>query len=190
MPVSLTYDAVCDVINTWYTLYVNDLADDAQKTSFENQYKKLYGEDIPINTCYLDLQMFGTNNHIPITKLGKNGLELTIPLTQELQIGTLHIVCLDSDGQLEEVPYTISEVGTEKVVKIQVEHFSPYAMYSYTSNQYVTEAVVKNGEALFTLGSAKLDASPDTGDYIHPKWMLVIGFAAIGIVLLLWKKKI
>ena len=190
LPVSLTYDAVCDVINTWYTLYVNDLADDAQKTSFENQYKKLYGVAIPSNACYLDLQLFEENCQVPITKLGKQGMILTLPLTKELQAGTLHVVCLDSDGQLEEVPYTISEVGTEKVVKIQVEHFSPYAMYSYTSYQYVTEAVVKNGEAIFTLGSAKLDASPDTGDYIHPKWMLVIGFAAIGIVLLLWKKKI
>ena len=190
LPVSLTYDAVCDVINTWYTLYVNDLADEAQKTSFENQYKKLYGVAIPSNACYVDLQLFEENCQVPITKLGKQGMILTLPLTKELQAGTLHVVCLDSDGQLEEVPYTISEVGTEKVVKIQVEHFSPYAMYSYTSNQYVTEAVVKNGEALFTLGSAKLDASPDTGDYIHPKWMLVIGFAAIGIVLLLWKKKI
>ena len=190
LPVSLTYDAVCDVINTWYTLFVNDLADEAHRTSFENQYKKLYGEAIPSNTCYLDLQLFEENCQVPITKLGKQGMIITLPLTKELQAGTLHVVCLDSDGQLEEVPYTISEIGGEKVAKIQAEHFSPYAMYSYTGNQYVTEAVVKNGEAIFTLGSAKLDESPDTGDYIHPKWMLVIGFAAIGIVLLLWKKKI
>ena len=166
------------------------MADEAHRTSFENQYKKLYGEAIPSNTCYLDLQLFEENCQVPITKLGKQGMIITLPLTKELQAGTLHVVCLDSDGQLEEVPYTISEIGGEKVAKIQAEHFSPYAMYSYTGNQYVTEAVVKNGEAIFTLGSAKLDESPDTGDYIHPKWMLVIGFAAIGIVLLLWKKKI
>lgn len=190
LPVSLAYDAVCDVINTWYTLYVNDLKDETQILSFENQYKKLYGEVIPTNTCYLDMQLFEEKCPVPITKLGKQGMVITLPLTKELQVGTLHVVCLDSDGQLEEVPYTISEVQGEKVVKIQAEHFSPYAMYSYTANQYVTEAIVKNGEAIFTLGSKKLDESPDTGDYIHPKWILVIGLAAVGIVLLLWKKKI
>ena len=190
LPLSLTYDAVSDVIETWYTLTINDLQDETKISSFENQYKKLYGEVIPANTCYLDLQLFEEDCNVPITKLGKQGMVITLPLTKELQTGTLHVVCLDSDGQLEEVPYTISEIGGEKVAKIQVEHFSPYAMYSYAKNQYVTEAVVKDGEAIFTLGDGKLDESPDTGDYINPKWVLVIGFAALGIILLLWKKKI
>jgi len=190
LPLSLAFDAGSDVIDTWYTLTINDLQDETKISTFENQYKKLYGEMIPANTCYIDLQLFEEDCTVPITKLGKQGMVITLPLTKELQTGTLHVVCLDSDGQLEEVPYTISEIGGEKVAKIQVEHFSPYAMYSYAKNQFVTEAVVKNGEAIFTLGDGKLDESPDTGDYINPKWMLVIGFAAIGIILLLWKKKI
>ena len=190
LPVSHAYDAKGDSFTTWYTLYIKDLADDTPISSFKNQYKKLYGEEMPANTCYLDLQLYEEDCDVPITKLGKQGMIIDIPLTDELQNGTLHVVCLDSDGQLEEVPYTISEIGKEKVAKIQVEHFSPYALYSYKSNQFVAEAVVKNGEAFFTLGSVKLDESPDTGDYIHPKWILIVGFAAIGIVLLLWKKKI
>ena len=71
-----------------------------------------------------------------------------------------------------------------------VNLLSPFAMYSYASNQFVTEAIIKNGEAIFTLGDSKLDESPDTGDYINPKWVLIIGLAALGITLLLWKKKI
>lgn len=189
LPVSEMYNANSDILDSHYTITIENLNDDIQISSFKNQYKKLYGEDMPTNTCFLDLKMFETSNNIPITKLGKNGLELTIPLTQELQDGTLHVVCLDCDGQLEEVTYSISEISGEKVAKIQVEHFSPYAIYSYKSNQFIAEAVVKDGEAIFTLGSVKLDESPDTGDYINPKWILVIGFASIGVVLLLWKKK-
>ena len=189
LPISYAYEATCDVLNTWYTLIIEDLADETQISSFKSQYKKLYGEEMPANTCYLDLQLFEEECDVPITKLGKQGMVVNIPLTQELQNGTLHIVCLDSDGQLEEVPYTILETGGEKIAKIQVEHFSPYAMYSYKSNRVVAEAVVKDGEAIFTLGNSKLDESPDTGDYIHPKWFLVAGFGAVGIVLLLWRKK-
>ena len=98
-------------------------------------------------------------------------------------------MALDSDGQMEEVAYTIAQIGDEKVAKVKVEHFSPYAMYSYKSNQFVAEAVVKDGEAIFTLGSKKLDESPDTGDYFNPKWLLAIGFASVGAVMLLWKKR-
>lgn len=189
LPLSYAYDATSDVVNTWYTLLIEDLSDETEISSFKNQYKKLYGEEMPANTCYLDMTLYEENCDVPITKLGKQGMVLTVPLTKELQNGTLHIICLDSDGQLEEVPYTISEMGDEMIAKIQVEHFSPYAMYSYKSNQFVAEAVVKDGEAIFTLGSAKLDESPDTGDYIHPKWFLIVGFGAIGVVLLLWRKK-
>ena len=189
LPVSDKFDAASDVIDTLYTLTIDDLDNETEISSFKNQYKKLYGEEIPGNTCYLDLQLVEKDSNIPITKLGKTGMVITVPLSEALQNGTLHIVCLDSDGQLEEVPYTISEVGGEKVAKIEVEHFSPYAMYSYSSNQFVAEAVVKDGEAVFTLGSSKLDDSPDTGDYFNPKWILVAGFASVGVVLLLWRKK-
>lgn len=189
LPISDKYDANSDVLNTLYTLTIEDLADGEAISSFKDQYKKLYGEEIPVNTCYLNLNLSEADSSVPITKLGKTGMLLTVPLTEELQSGTLHVVCLDGDGQLEEVAYTISEVGGEKVAQIELEHFSPYAMYSYKSNQFVAEAVVKDGEAIFTLGSAKLDDSPDTGDYFNPKWVLVAGFAAVGVVLILWRKK-
>ena len=42
LPLSLTFDAASDVIETWYTLTINDLQDETQISSFENQYKKLY----------------------------------------------------------------------------------------------------------------------------------------------------
>ncbi len=188
LPVSQSYNASCAVLNGLYRLTIDELQNSSEISSFKEQYKKLYGEEMPTNTCYLDLQLFEDGMSIPITKLGKNSLELTLPLTEELQSGTLHVVCLDNDGQLEEVPYTITEVNGEKVATIEIEHFSPYAMYSYKSNQFVAEAVVKDGTAIFSLGST-LDESPDTGDYFDPKWLLVTGFFAIGIVLLLWKKK-
>ena len=189
LPVSYHYDAKGELLDGAYTVTIQDLADAKAVTSFKNQYKKLYGEEIPENTCYLDLSLFETDNQIPITNLGKMSLTVSIPLNENMQSGTLHVVCLDNDGQLEEVPYAIAESGKEKIAQIQVEHFSPYAIYSYSSNRYVSQAVVKDGEAVFTLDSAKLDESPDTGDYINPKWILVAGLASVGIILLLWKKK-
>ncbi len=189
LPLSDTYDAQGTAFEGLYKLIIDNLKDETEITSFKTQYKKLYGEEMPTNTHFMDMQLYENDCIIPITKIGKNDLTVSIPLSDELQSGTLHVVCLDSDGQLEEVAYTISEVGDEKVANIQMKHFSPYAMYSYKNNQFVAQAVVKDGEAIFTLGSGDLDVSPDTGDYFEPKWLLVGGLGAIGIVLLLWKKK-
>lgn len=189
LPVSQNYHAECDAMKESYQLAIHTLSDTESMAAFQTQYKKLYGEDMPENTCYLDLTLSEEGSSIPITKLGKNVLKLSVPLSQELCKGTLHIVCLDSDGQLEEVPYTITENNGEKVAIMELEHFSPYAMYSYKSNQFVAQAVVKDGEAVFSLGSEVLDASPDTGDYFDARWLLATGFSAVGLVLLLWKKK-
>ncbi len=189
LPVSNAYDAKCDTVGTEYTIQINDLNDEAAIASFKTQYQKLYGEGLPENTTFLNIEMLEAYSGIPVTKLGKNGLTLTLPLIEKLQSGTLHVVCLDSDGQLEEVAYSIGEENGEPVVNIQAEHFSPYAMYAYSSNRYIKEAVVKDGEAVFILGSGMLDNSPDTGDYFNPKWLLAAGFSAIGIILLLHKKR-
>ena len=189
LPMSEHYDALSENIETLYTVTIDELENEEHISSFKKQYKKLYGLEMPSNTCYLDIKMCETDCQIPINKLGKNGMVLSVPLPDSLMSGTLHVVALDSDGQLEEVPYTIVEICGEKIVKMQVEHFSPYAMYAYKSNQFVAEAQVKDGEAIFTLGSQKLDESPDTGDYFNPKWLLALGFGSVGVVLLLWKKK-
>lgn len=189
LPLSESYDAVGVAFNGTYKLTIDELINETEISSFKSQYKRLYGEEMPENTCYLDMQLFEENCQVPISKIGKNTLEVTIPLPENLKTGTLHVVCLDSDGQLEEVAYTLDEENGEAVAKIQVKHFSPYALYSYKNNQFVAQAVVKDGEAVFTLGSGNLDESPDTGDYFEPKWLLVGGFGAIGIVLMLWKKK-
>lgn len=189
LPVSKSYQANCEVMKGSYQLTINELENAEQISAFQTQYKNLYGEDLPENTCYLDLSLSEQDSNIPITKLGKNALKLSIPLTDALSKGTLHVVCLDSDGQLEEVSYTLSEDNGEKKAIIEIEHFSPYAMYTYKTNQFVAQAIVKDGEAVFTMGSEVLDESPDTGDYVDARWFLAGGFSAIGIILLLWKKK-
>lgn len=189
LPDTEGYEAKSDAIDTAYTLTIDELTDENSISSFENLYQKLYGESIPANTCYLDLNMYETKSGVPVTKFGKTGVYLTIPLNRDLQEGTLHVICLDVDGQLEEVPYTVEENGGAKKIIIKAEHFSPYALYSYSGSKYVAQAVVKDGEAIFKLGDIKLDDSPDTGDYINPKWFLATGFAFLGLILILWKKK-
>lgn len=46
-------------------------------------------------------------------------------------------------------------------------HFSPYVIYVDTAN--LTEATI--------------DATPKTGDPIHPKWFLSLGMACVALIL-------
>lgn len=94
----------------------------------------------------------------------------------------LHVVCLDADGQLEEVDSRVISADGADAVVFTAKHFSPYGIYNYGSDNSTT-AAVKDGQAVFSSLGTK-DDSPDTGDYsIHPKWFLSGGlfFAAMAV---------
>ena len=65
-------------------------------------------------------------------------------------------------------------------------HFSPVGIYQYSG--FGGQAVVSNGNAVI-LGTGAKDDTPDTGDFIHPKWFLVVGLFAASIVLFFYKGK-
>ena len=94
----------------------------------------------------------------------------------------LHVVCLDADGQLEEVPSRIVAADGRDALTFTAAHFSSYGIYNYNSNSTVISDV-KDGQAVF-MSLGKKDDSPDTGDdSIHPKWFFGAGlfFAAMGV---------
>ena len=93
----------------------------------------------------------------------------------------MHVVCLDADGQLEEVDSRIVSLDGKDAVAFQAAHFSAYGIYNYGTGPAVAD--VKDGQAVF-VSLGKKDASPDTGDYsIHPKYFLGAGlfFAAMAM---------
>ena len=99
----------------------------------------------------------------------------------------LHVVCLDEDGQLEEVDSRIVSVNGKDAVAFQAAHFSDYGIYNYGSSGMAV-ADVKDGQAVF-VSLGKKDASPDTGDYsIHPKYFLCAGLFFVSMALLFYRK--
>lgn len=105
-----------------------------------------------------------------------------MPIPDGVGQENLHVVCLDEDGQLEEVPNRIVSVDGRDALTFTAAHFSPYGIYNYNSGSTVV-ADVKEGQAVF-MSLGKKDDSPDTGDYsIHPKWFFGAGlfFAAMAV---------
>lgn len=163
--------------------YQIDIADsDEAKLKIGDVYKKIYGNKLPYTLRAYEITMSETGTGVPITSLGKQRVEITMPIPAGVGQENLHVVCLDADGQLEEVPSRIVSVDGRDAISFTAAHFSPYGIYNYTSGNTVVSDV-KEGQAVF-MSLGKKDDSPDTGDYsIHPKWFFGAGlfFAAMAM---------
>ena len=167
-----------------YILTIQD--NEEAKTQIGDVYKKLYGNSLPHNLCAYEINLTDAATGIPITGLGKQSVEVTIPVPKGVGEDNLHVVCLDADGQLEEVESRIVSSDGLDAITFSAKHFSYYGIYNYGGNNTVVSDV-KDGQAVFTSLGNK-DDSPNTGDNsIHPKWFLCIGLVCSAMVVFFYR---
>lgn len=167
-----------------YILKIED--NEEAKAKISDVYKKIYGNKLPWNLCAYEISMTEADTGVPITALGKQSVEVTIPIPNGVGDENLHVVCLDADGQLEEVESRIISVDGMDAITFSAKHFSPYGIYNF-SNSSMAVADVKDGQAVFvSLGNK--DDSPNTGDNsIHPKWFLCAGLVCTALAMFTYR---
>lgn len=163
-----------NVITGNYNLIIAD--DVLAKQEMLDVYCSLYGNADNLLLYGFDISM-QDDSSIPITRLGKKNLLLTVPVPDDMVPEHARVLCMDEDGQLESVAAQLTEINGQPCLQFYARHFSHYGIYTFLNEQ---GAQVSHG---------KLDASPDTGDGIHPKWFLCVGMTAAAMVLFLWKGK-
>ncbi|MCM1154658.1 MAG: leucine-rich repeat domain-containing protein [Roseburia sp.] len=173
-------NAVLDGAEKGYILEIVDSA--GGKSAITDAYREIYGNKSPSHLCAFEITLCEADTLVPITGLGRQSMEISIPMPNGVSEENLHVVCLDANGQLEEVPSRLTSTEGMNSVSFTASHFSSYGIYNYVSGD---TAVVNNGQAVFnSLSIGNKDASPDTGDYsIHPKWFLCIGLLFTGLAL-------
>lgn len=165
-------DARMEGSENGYVLTIQD--SEEAKNKIGDVYKSIYGNRLPHNLCAYDMVLTDAVTGVPITGLGKMSVEVTIPLPKGVGVDNLHVVCLDGDGQLEEVAHRISASDGMDALTFTAKHFSEYGIYNYDNGSTVV-ADVEGGQAVFSSLGNK-DDSPNTGDHsIHPKWFLCGG---------------
>ncbi|MCM1538554.1 MAG: leucine-rich repeat domain-containing protein, partial [bacterium] len=153
------------------------IADDViAKQEMLDAYRALYGNADNLLLYGYDISMQDEYG-VPITGLGKKNLLLTLPVPDDIEPEHARVLCVDEDGQLESVAAQLTEKNGQPCLQFYARHFSHYGIYTFLSDQ---GAQVSHG---------KLDASPDTGDGIHPKWFLCVGMVSAAMVLFLWRGK-
>ena len=167
-----------------YILTIQD--SEEAKAEIGDVYKRIYGNQLPHSLCAYEMSLTESSTGIPITGLGKQRVEVTIPIPSGVGQDNLHVVCLDADGQLEEVESRIISADGLDALTFSAKHFSYYGIYNYgTSGTAVAD--VTDGQAVFTSLGNK-DDSPDTGDYsIHPKWFLCIGLVCTAMAMFFYR---
>ncbi len=163
-----------NVITGNYNLIIAD--DVLAKQEMLDVYRSLYGNADNLLLYGFDISMRDESS-IPITGLGKKNLLLTVPVPDDMEPEHARVLCMDEDGQLESIAAQLTEINGQPCLQFYARHFSHYGIYTFLNEQ---GAQVSHG---------KLDASPDTGDGIHPKWFLCVGMTAAAMVLFLWKGK-
>lgn len=153
------------------------IADDViAKQEMLRAYQALYGDTEHLLLYGFNIHMEDENG-ISITGLGRKNMMLTLPVPEEIEPANAKILCVDEDGQLESVSAKLTEIDGQPCLQFYARHFSYYGIYTFLN------------DAGDQIGHGKLDASPDTGDYVHPKWFLCIGLAATAMVLFLWRDR-
>lgn len=174
-------NAVLEDCEDSYLIHIED--SETAKSEISDVYKKIYGNKLPHNLCAYDITMTEQNTGVPITGLGKRSVDVMIPIPDGIREDNLHVVCLDADGQLEEVESSIISVDGMDALSFTAKHFSSYGIYNFGSGSNMVVSDVKDGQAVFaSLGNK--DDSPDTGDHsIHPKWFFGAGlfFASMAV---------
>lgn len=149
-------------------------------------YSEIYGGREPSGLIGLDVSLFDRDGRIPITKLGKQYATVQIPKPADIGTEGIHVVTLDSDGQLEAVQHQIVSLEDGDYIRFTARHFSAYGIYRYSAG-ISGQGTVQNGSAYITMENK--DDTPNTGDAIHPKWFFSTGLLALAVALFFYKGK-
>lgn len=150
----------------------NDQAPEKIKAAYEAVYKQELTEEV----YGFDMEFVEAGSGLSIQKLGRQLLQITMPVPDELDGKTFRFVCMDTDGQLESIDYTLIEENDILYLTCELNHFCTFGFY-------VTGEVPEGADR--TLATGSLDDSPDTGDGIHPVFFLTVGAAFLTIALII-----
>lgn len=155
--------------------FVVKITDDAQATAAViAALEAKYGDLSNIAYLPMDISLYDATGTTKITDVSGVTVDITLPLPDELiQYAGNNKAAAVANGRLEDLNTRFTTIDGIPCVQFTATHFSPYTIYVDTAN----------------LTAGTIDATPKTGDPIHPKWFLAMGLACISIVLFCKKDK-
>ncbi len=149
--------------------YIVKITEDAQATAAViAALEAKYGDLSNIAYLPMDISLYDSTGTTKITDVSGISVDITLPLPDDLiQYAGNNRAASVVNGHLEELNAKFTTIDGVPCIQFTATHFSPYTIY--VDKAHLTEGTI--------------DATPKTGDPIHPKWFLAMGLACISIVL-------
>ena len=114
-----------------YTLTITQMRESEEIATAKNRSAGMLKNRSFINPTYYDLELTDSSG-ISITKLGKSGLTVAIPVDDYMigSVVSLTVLTTDRNGQLEEIIPELVNVDGKYFVRFTTYHLSPFAIYS------------------------------------------------------------
>lgn len=155
-----------------YTLQVEQ---ETGSSELEAAWKRAMEAEMPENMAVYDLRLTD-NSGIPLTKLGRSGLNVVLPLPESLSGQELKLVTLDRNGQLETLGVERVMLEGRECFRFRTTHLALIGVYGVgPSNAEVREVNVSMNS---------LSAGPDSQqESINPVVLLKFTIGAIVLML-------
>ena len=150
--------------------FIVRITESAEATAaVEESLRNMYGSLDGLAYFPMDISLYDSTGQNKITDTYGLNITVTMPIPDVLiQYGGNARVAAADNGNLQQLTPRFTTIDGIACISFVPPHFSPYVIYVDTNN--------------LTAGQM-LDATPATGDPIHPKWFAAIGMACISILL-------
>ena len=153
--------------------FVVKVSDSTQaRSEVEAALLKKYGSLDNIKYFAMDISLYDSTGTTKIEDTTGVTVTITLPLPDVLAgyAGNNKAGAV-KNGTFETLNSRLTSIDNVACISFDATHFSPYAIYVETDN----------------LTSGVIDATPTTGDPIHPKWFLSIGLALLSVLMFFGK---
>lgn len=157
----------------------------SNNSGMERAYSRCYQSNLPTECLIYDLNLTDSSG-IPITKLGKQMLQITLPISDYYASRKLEIYSLDRNGQLELIEADRVRIDGTEYLRFELDFVAQIGIIGHG---------VKDGSVVILEESTtveKLSEAPakiiEDGS-VRYTWILGGGLMLIGLICLIWKKR-
>lgn len=165
-----------------YQLTVTEAADNSK---MHVAYERCFGEEFPEQYLLYDLQLTDSSQ-IPITKLGKQPLQVNVLLSDTYASQKLVVYSLDRNGQLEKITAKRVRIDGAEYLRFELNYLSQVAIVG-TGTPGSGVIVLEETTSIKNMSRAPEQVMPVVST-VRWQWILSAMLMSVGMLCLLWKK--
>lgn len=173
--------------------YVLHIATAEDISDMEAAYMRSYQAKLPETMVIYDLQLTD-NSEIPLTKLGKRNLTVTVTVPENMEQENLLVFTLDRNGQLEKIPSERVKVDGKDAVSFKMDYVSTVGICG-DGSVYNAEKVLEVSTRIVSLSNAPGAESEEveviqSSPIVYLKWGIGLVMLFTGSALVLSRKRV